>query len=119
MSLRDKTYLQRQSFRRLQIHILLGVTGILMLCGIYIPVREYVQAWTIIWLAIIILLCWAMLLALVDYISIRLHFGRSEMENRIEKIRLDYEIRKFDQEQDRKSARQNDSNDPKNDSGDK
>lgn len=90
-----------------------------MLVGIYMPAREHLQAWTIVWLAIIVLLCWAMLLALVDYVSIRLYFNRSEMENRIEKIRLDYEIRKFDEERDGKSARQNDSNDSKNDSQEK
>lgn len=98
LSKRDKVYLQRQTFRRLQIHILLGLAGILMLFGIYLPALEYPQVWAIVWFAIIILLCWAMLLAMVDYVSIRLHFGRSEIENRIEKLRIDYEIRKYDQE---------------------
>ncbi|MDO5554044.1 MAG: hypothetical protein Q4G68_09790 [Planctomycetia bacterium] len=90
---RARLFLRRQCLRRLQMHVLLGLAGIGMLVGIYVPPQIHPLLWTSAWCSVIFLLSWAMLLALVDYISIRLHFSGPLQQQNAEKLNLEYQLK--------------------------
>ena len=91
---REAAFLRLQGRRRLQMHFLLGLAGFCMLAGIYIPPQNHLTTWSLFWLLSIIFICWAMLLALVDYVSIRLFFGVTSQKADIERMRLEFELRR-------------------------
>ncbi|MDO5581617.1 MAG: hypothetical protein Q4G69_10825 [Planctomycetia bacterium] len=90
---RDQQFLIRQGSRRLQLHILLGLAGISMLFGIWLPAKAFPACWAAAWFIAILTLCWAVLLACVDFISIKLFYLGEERQDRIDQIQKDYELR--------------------------
>lgn len=89
---RDLLFRTRQAGRRLQMHALLGLAGVGMLIGFYLPVKYAPLMWTLDWLFVLILLFWASLIACVDYISIRLYYMGMERQDRVEQIQHEYEL---------------------------
>lgn len=71
---REQRFQLRQGRRRLQMHGLLGLAGLCMLVGIYIPHLYYPLYWFLAWLLTIIFTLWTMMLALIDSLSIKLFF---------------------------------------------
>lgn len=90
---RDQQFVVQQASRRLQLHLLLGLAGVSMLIGIWLPPKSFPYCWTGAWFIAILALCWAVLLACVDFISIKLFYMGEERQDRIEQIQKEYELR--------------------------
>lgn len=90
---RDLLFIRRQTWRRIQMHFMLGLAGLGMLAGLYIPPLVHPLIWASSWCLVILFLFWAMILALADYLSIRLHFGRSLQQQASDKVSLEYQMK--------------------------
>ena len=112
-SQRNLKFLRRQAKRRVQLACLAGIFGALMLVGLFLPYERYPQLWGIVWILALLFLGWAGCLALVDFVSLKLHFGIELDRQRAEKLALDYKMKKFHEQslQELEQARREDAAD--------
>lgn len=112
-SSRDQKFFRRQAKRRVQLAALAGVFGALMLVGLFLPYERHPQLWGIVWILALLFLGWAGCLALVDFVSVKIHYGAELDRQRAEKLALDYKMKKFHEQsmQELEKARREDADD--------
>ena len=99
---RDRVFLQRQYRRRIQISVLIGICGLCMFAGIHFSHETQKGLFALSWGLAILFIFWTILLALVDAMSIRMHFRRIHSRNIAEEAKyryqLEQEMKKMEQE---------------------
>ena len=85
-------FLNRQHRRRLFIVILIGLSGLAMLIGAFVPRQTLPKTFILVWLLAVLFLLWTILFALLDMISISTFFSRSKRQDDAERAKLRYEI---------------------------
>jgi UDP-N-acetylmuramyl pentapeptide phosphotransferase/UDP-N-acetylglucosamine-1-phosphate transferase len=89
-------YRRRQFRRRMQTSAMLGVLGVAMLAGYILTLWLRSPAFTLVfWIAILLVLVWTCLLALVDIWATKHHFGRLRDHCLVEQAKLRAEIRRI------------------------
>jgi UDP-N-acetylmuramyl pentapeptide phosphotransferase/UDP-N-acetylglucosamine-1-phosphate transferase len=91
----DLDYRRRQYRRRMQTSAMLGLLAVAMFA--WKLLSEWLQSFwfsTVFLLAILLLLCWVGLLALVDVWATNHHFGRLRHRCAIEQAKLEVELRR-------------------------
>ena len=100
---RDRIFLGRQHRRRIQISVLIGICGLCMFAGIHFSSETQKGLFALSWALAILFIFWTILLALVDAMSIRMHFGRIHSRNLAEEAKyryqLEQEMKKLEQEE--------------------
>jgi hypothetical protein len=89
-------YRRRQFRRRMQTSAMLGLSAIAL--GVGQPLTVWLAApWfvPVYWLAVLLLVGWTVLLALVDAWSSRVYYGRLQQQCRLEEIKLQAEVRRL------------------------
>lgn len=109
ISLKDQTFQKRQLKRRFLVSLFLGIAGLAMLIGIYMTPQDTAASWslavwTLAWLIAILSMFTVIWFALSDYLAIQLHYSNDREKRKIEKICLDYELKKYRQEADQKKT---------------
>ncbi len=92
---REQKFLTRQAKRRVQLACLAGIFGALMVAGLLLPYERHPKSWGIVWMTALFFLGWTGCLALVDFFSIKLHYGAELDRQRAEKLALDYKMKKM------------------------
>lgn len=101
----DIVFRKRQIRRRIQISILIGICGVCMFFGLHISHLERPSWFVLSWALAILTISWTIVLAVVDFVSIQMHFKRWESRKLAEeykwKQKIEEEIRK-EQEKNKK-----------------
>lgn len=63
-----------------------------MIFGIYIPARQYAAFFVLAWILTVGFLCWTILIAVIDAISINVHHGASRRKDAAEQAKLRYQL---------------------------
>jgi UDP-N-acetylmuramyl pentapeptide phosphotransferase/UDP-N-acetylglucosamine-1-phosphate transferase len=93
----DFDYRRRQFRRRMQTSAMLGIVGVAILIGYILTLWLRSPAFTIVfWIAIILVLFWTCLLAVVDVWATKHHFSRQRDHCLIEQAKLRAEIRRME-----------------------
>lgn len=96
---------KRQIRRRIQISILIGICGVCMFFGMHFSHLEHPSWFVLSWALAILTISWTIVLAIVDVISIQLHYKKWVNRNLAEeykwKYKLEQELRK-EQEKNKK-----------------
>ena len=89
-------YRRRQYRRRMQTSAMLGILGVAILVGYVLTLWLHSPAFTVVyWIAIILVLFWTCLLALVDIWATKHHFRRMRDHCLVERAKLRAEIRRM------------------------
>lgn len=97
-SARAKKFFKRQALRRVQLSAMVGLFGVLMLVGLYLPYQIYPRAWGIVWTAALIVLVWGGAIAAADLLAVRLFYAAELDKQNAEKLALDYKMKKFQEQ---------------------
>ena len=90
---RDRLFQYRQARRRQQIGLLTGIAGLAVFVGIgTLPHKEWITWSLLAWLLVLGCLCWTVLIALIDIMSIRLYYSRESRLDAEEAGRLQQEF---------------------------
>lgn len=100
----ERIFLRRQYRRRLQISVLIGISGLCMFLGLHVSHITQPMRFLLAWGLAIIFLSWTILLALVDVMSIRLYFKRVRNKNLVEELKIRYELEKKIKENEERSS---------------
>jgi small-conductance mechanosensitive channel len=98
-------YRRRQFRRRMQTSAMLALAAIAL--GVGHPLTSWLGApWfvPIYWIAVLLLVCWMVLLALIDAWSSRLYYGRLQQRCRLEELQLQAEVRRLQAARDKGDA---------------
>lgn len=95
---RERLFLSRQAWRRLQISVLIGIVGICMLLGMTIPFDKCPRFFALAWFGAILFGTWVVALAVVDWIATWFFFGEARQINKAERLALRYKMDKFQEE---------------------
>jgi len=99
----DRVFKLRQHRRRIQISALIGICGLCMFAGIHFSHETQTGLFVLSWGLAILFIFWTILLALVDAMSIRMHFRRIHSRNIAEETKyryqLEQEMKKREQEE--------------------
>ncbi len=95
---KEAVFLRRQFRRRIQIAVLSGLGGICMIAGMLFSPKAYPSYFVFSWVLAAGFLIWTILLALVDFSSIRLYYRQIrnrniDEENRL-RLKLEQELKK-------------------------
>ncbi len=89
-------YRRRQFRRRMQTSAMLGLAAIALGVGQPLTIWMHSAYFTLrYWLAVVLLVCWTVLLALVDAWSSRVYYDRLRQQCRLEEIKLQAEVRRL------------------------
>jgi hypothetical protein len=94
---RERRFLKRQAWRRLQTAALSGIAGLCMLGGLFVPFW-YRKTFTLLWVGVFGFGLWGVALALVDSISTWIYFGEERQIHEAERLALRYKMEKFHQD---------------------
>ncbi|MDR1383921.1 MAG: hypothetical protein LBJ67_08775 [Planctomycetaceae bacterium] len=114
LSQRSGVFLNRQFRRRIQVAVMIGLSGFFMAVGACIPTKNHPKVFILLWGLAILLLLWSIVIAVIDAISVSVHYSRIHHQQIAEQIRVQYELEKKRQEQ-RDAHNQNESPKPEND----
>ena len=92
----EVNYRRRQFRRRMQTSAMLALAAIAL--GVGQPLTVWVNsAWftPLYWLAVLLLVGWMVLLAVVDAWASRVYYGRLQQQCRLEEIKLQAEVRRL------------------------
>ncbi len=93
---RERDYRRRQFRRRMQTSTMLGILAVGIFLGRWLLEFSIPPLWQgIYWSGLVFLLLWMGLLAGVDAIATRLHFGRMRQDCLLEQTRLQAELRRL------------------------
>jgi hypothetical protein len=90
---RERNYRWTQYRRRMQTSAMLGLLAIAIFGGSLITGPPL--AILLFWAAVLVVVCWMALLAVVDMVSTKLHFGRLEQHYVLEQAKLQAEMRRI------------------------
>ena len=88
----DRVFQRRQHRRRIQISILIGICGLCMFAGVHFSHETQKGLFAISWALAVLFISWTMILALVDAMSIRMHFRRIHNRNIAEETKYRYQL---------------------------
>ncbi|MDR1494253.1 MAG: hypothetical protein LBT05_16275 [Planctomycetaceae bacterium] len=114
LSQRSGAFLNRQFRRRIQIAAMIGTSGFLMAIGACISIKTFPKMFIFIWGLAVLFLLWSIIIAVIDAVSISVHYNRIRHQQIAEQIRSRYELEKKRQEE-HDALRQNESEKQKND----
>lgn len=87
--------------RRLQVSVLLAVIGVMLPIGVWQPLfQKRLLLFLGFWLAVFLLICWVVLLALGDMLATAVHARMIDVELNRERRRLEDEIERYRRERD-------------------
>ncbi|MCL2304745.1 MAG: hypothetical protein FWC43_05320 [Planctomycetaceae bacterium] len=89
---RERVFKRRQHRRRIQISVLIGICGLCMFAGTHFSHETQPGLFALSWALAILFIFWTILLALVDALSIRMHFGRIHRRNLAEEAKYRYQL---------------------------
>lgn len=89
------SFLFRQTMRRINLSLLFALASVCIAVGCLISWRDHPRVFLISWAAATVLLLWGMILALFDFIAVRLHYSIEERQNEAERIGLEYALKKM------------------------
>jgi hypothetical protein len=81
----EQNFAAAQYRRRVQTSAMIGVVGVLIAGGPWVPPGWVMAGY---WLVVVLLVLWLVMLALADALASRLHFGRIEQQQTLERLRL-------------------------------
>lgn len=107
---RERRHLERQIRRRIQIRFLVGLSGVGIFLGAFMPSSGAWFSWFLVtWFLTFLFLFWTMLLGMVDAVSIQMYFGSLNRDMASEAAKLRYEMmKKIKEEKDKESSNQKD-----------
>ena len=85
----EREFLSRQHRRRRQTCVMIAIVGVAVILGIWVTDVRAAAAY---WLGVVLLVCWMALLAVVDLVATRMHFGRLHRDQQAERIVLEAEL---------------------------
>lgn len=91
---RSRTFFSRQFRRRIQIAIMIGLSGVFLVGAALIPPQRFPKLFIFFGAVAVLLLLWSILIAVIDVISINMFFGRSRHWDEAQRAKLKYEIEK-------------------------
>lgn len=87
--------------RRLQVSVLLAAIGVMLPIGVWQPLfQKRLLLFLGFWLAVFLLICWVVLLALGDMLATAVHARMIDVELNRERRRLEDEIERYRREHD-------------------
>ena len=89
---RELAFHQRQHRRRIQISVLIGICGLCIFAGIHFSHETQKVFFLLAWALAVLFISWTVLLALVDALSIRMHFRRHQNRNLAEEMKYRYQL---------------------------
>ncbi len=92
-----RTHADRQVRRRLQMSAMLGIVGVLIPLGDQLEpfFRGRPGLFFVYWVAVLILVAWTVLMALGDWMSSAAYSSLANIQLRIERSRLEEEVRRY------------------------
>lgn len=91
--------------RRLQVSVLLAVIGVMLPIGVWRPLfQKRLLLFLGYWLAVLLLICWVVLLALGDMLATAVHSRMIDGHLNRERRKLEEEIERYRREQEGESA---------------
>jgi len=99
---REHLFQRRQHRRRIQISVLIGICGLCMFAGVHFSHETQKGYFVLSWALAMLFISWTILLALVDALSIRMHFKRIQNYNTIEEAKYRYQLEQAMKEQKKK-----------------
>jgi hypothetical protein len=90
LSEREREYRSRQHRRRMQTSSMIGVIGLLVLAGNWLPGGVVLS--TTYWSVVLVLVSWIVWLAVADLISTRLFFHQVRQDQLAEQVKLQAEV---------------------------
>ena len=92
-----RTYADRQLRRRLQVSAMLGIVGILIPHGDQLEpfFRGRPGLFFVYWMGVLILVAWTVLMALGDWMSSTAYSSLANIQQRVERSRLEEEVRRY------------------------
>jgi hypothetical protein len=97
----DFRFYRNQFRRRMQVGAMVGIVGLLALVDLWI--RD-VTSRAVLWCVVMVILLWAVILAVSDWLASRLHYDKLLAANAVEQALLQREIKKFQREQNQASG---------------
>jgi len=88
----DRVFKRRQHRRRIQISVLIGICGLCMFAGVHFSHETQKGFFALSWALAILFIFWTMILALVDAMSIRMHYKRIHNHNIAEETKYRYQL---------------------------
>ncbi|MGL6195717.1 MAG: hypothetical protein ACRC2T_12950 [Thermoguttaceae bacterium] len=88
----EEIFLRRQYRRRIQISILIGLCGICMFAGMGFSPAKSPNYFVFSWALAILFIFWTMILACLDFFSIKMHYKRISNKNIAEEMKLKYQL---------------------------
>ena len=92
-----RTHADRQLRRRLQVSGMLGIVGILLPLGDQLEpfFRTRPGLFFVYWMGVLVLVAWTVLMALGDWMSSAAHSSLVNIQLRVERSRLEEEVRRY------------------------
>jgi hypothetical protein len=87
-------YAWRKFRRRMQASIMIGIAGVAIFVGQWLPQRPVF--YLVYWAGVVLWVIWIALLAMADFVATQHHFGRLHGQHLIEHARLKTELRRHD-----------------------
>ena len=100
----ERVFQRRQHRRRIQISILIGICGACMFAGVHFSHETHKGYFALSWALATLFISWTMLLALVDAMSIRLHFKRIHNRNIAEESKFRYQLEQEMKKQEKRDS---------------
>jgi hypothetical protein len=88
LSQRTSVFIGRQHRRRIQMSVLIGLSGVFMILGIHLSPRNHIAMFILSWFFTVGFLFWTILLAAIDVISISLFYSPSRRRNAAEQAEI-------------------------------
>jgi len=89
---RERNFAFRQFRRRWQTSAMIGMVGLALLIGQFLPRIPWLVG--LYWIVVLLIVIWILLLAIVDMLHTRFHFGRMRNDQKAEHDRLNAELRR-------------------------
>lgn len=90
---RDRLFYERQYRRRMQIGFLIILSGLGIFIGFHLPITDnWKYFFLCTWFLTFLFICWTVLLAILDIISIKMYFARIQRSVNSEAAKLRYEM---------------------------
>jgi len=104
---RSRTFFSRQFRRRIQIAAMIGLSGVFLVAAVLTPPKLLPKLFLLFGSLSVVLLLWAIVIALCDVVSIHIFYTRSRHWDEAQRTKLRYEL-----EQELRKIQEKESRDP-------
>ncbi len=92
MDERERDFLRRQYRRRTQANAIIAIVGVAIILGVWLTDSVMVAAY---WMGMVLLVGWMAMLAIIDLVSARTHYGRLHQDQLEARALLEEELREI------------------------